>query len=102
LFKDVSVRASITFCDFILSKLIISPYYKPYYKTESCQVTHRQYVMSGRVRVKMNDGSEEKYGPGDVTYIPPGHNAWVVGNEPYTGIDFGTVDMFSKNYVAAP
>ena len=50
----------------------------------------------------MNDGSEEEYGPGDVTYIPPGHNAWVVGNEPYTGIDFGTVDMFSKNYVAAP
>ena len=75
---------------------------KPIVKTESCQVTHRQYVMSGRVRVKMNDGSEEEYGPGDVTYIPPGHNAWVVGNEPYTGIDFGTVDMYSKNYVAAP
>jgi hypothetical protein len=50
---------------------------KPIVRTESCQVTHRQYVMSA-------------------------HNAWVVGNEPYTGIDFGTVDMFSKNYVAAP
>jgi mannose-6-phosphate isomerase-like protein (cupin superfamily) len=46
---------------------------KPTVKTESCQVTHRQYVMSGRVRFKMNDGSEEEYGPGDVTYIPPGH-----------------------------
>ena len=44
---------------------------KPIAKTESCQTTHRQYVMSGRVRVKMNDGSEEEYGPGDVTYIPP-------------------------------
>jgi hypothetical protein len=33
---------------------------------------------------------------------PPGHNAWVVGNEPYTGIGVGTVDMFSKNYVEAP
>jgi mannose-6-phosphate isomerase-like protein (cupin superfamily) len=75
---------------------------KPIAKTESCQATHRQYVMSGRVRVKMNDGSEEEYGPGDVTYIPPGHNAWVVGNEPYTAMDFGTVDIYAKNYVAAP
>ncbi len=44
--------------------------------------------MSERVRVEMNDGSEEEYGPGDVTYSPPGHNAWVVVNEPYIGIDF--------------
>jgi mannose-6-phosphate isomerase-like protein (cupin superfamily) len=73
---------------------------KPIAKTESCQATHRQYVMSGRVRVKMNDGSEEEYGPGDVTYIPPGHNAWVVGNEPYIGIDFGTVDIYAKDYVS--
>jgi quercetin dioxygenase-like cupin family protein len=50
----------------------------------------------------MNNGSEEEYGPGDVTYIPPGHNAWVVGNEPYTGIDFGTVDIYATDYVAAP
>ena len=69
---------------------------KPIVKTESCQATHRQYVMSGRVRVKMNDGSEEEYGPGDVTYIPPGHNAWVVGNEPYTGIEFETMDNYAK------
>lgn len=65
---------------------------KPFVKTETCQATHRQYVMSGRVRVKMNDGSEEEYGPGDVTYIPPGHNAWVH----YTAMDFGTVDIYAK------
>jgi len=69
---------------------------KPIVKTESCQATHRQYVMSGRVRVKMNDGSEEEYGPGDVTYIPPGHNAWVVGNEPYTGVEFESMDTYAK------
>ena len=56
--------------------------------------------MSGRVRVKMNSGSEEEYGLGDVTYIPPGHHAWVVGNEPYTAIDFGTVDIYAKDYVS--
>jgi mannose-6-phosphate isomerase-like protein (cupin superfamily) len=73
---------------------------KPIVKTESCQATHRQYVMSGRVRVKMNDGSEEEYGAGDVIYIPPGHKAWIVGDEPYTGIDFGTVDIYAKDYVS--
>jgi quercetin dioxygenase-like cupin family protein len=51
--------------------------------------------MSGRVRGKMNHGSEEEYGPGDVTYIQPGHNAWVVGNEAYTAIDFGAKDYVS-------
>ena len=48
----------------------------------------------------MNDGSEEEYGAGDVIYIPPGHKAWVVGDEPYTGIDFGTVDIYAKDYVS--
>src|SRR5947209_20482881 len=66
---------------------------KPIVKTESCQATHRQYVMSGRVRVKMNDGSEEEYGVGDVTYIHSGHKSWVDSDEPYTEIYLGTVDI---------
>ncbi|MGC2572312.1 MAG: cupin domain-containing protein [Candidatus Nitrosopolaris sp.] len=69
---------------------------KPIAKTESCQASHTQYVISGRIRIKMKDGNEEEYGPGDVAYIPPGHNAWVVGNDPYTGIDFGTMDKYAK------
>lgn len=36
----------------------------------------------------MDDGSEEEFGPGDTAIIPPGHNAWVVGNEPVVGIYF--------------
>lgn len=44
----------------------------------------------------MNDGSEEEYGPGDVAYIPPGHNAWVVGNVPYIGIEFGSKANYAK------
>jgi quercetin dioxygenase-like cupin family protein len=44
----------------------------------------------------MNDGTEEEYGPGDVAYIPPGHSAWVVGNEPYVGIEFGTAANYAK------
>jgi len=69
---------------------------KPIAKTESCQFSHIQYVVSGRVRVKMNDGSEEEYGPGDVASIPPGHNTWVVGNEPYTGIEFKSLETYAK------
>ena len=55
-----------------------------------------QYVLSGRIRIKMNDGSEEEYGPEDVLYVPPGHNAWVVGNEPYVGIEFATSANYAK------
>lgn len=44
-------------------------------------------MISGRMRIKMDDGSEEEFGPGDVSHIPPGHNAWVVGNEPCSNRD---------------
>jgi quercetin dioxygenase-like cupin family protein len=52
-------------------------YLEPGWSWEKC--VKPQYVISGRIRVKMNDGNEEEYGAGDVAYIPPGHNAWVVG-----------------------
>ena len=61
---------------------------KPIMKTESCQEPHTQYVISGRVRVKMDDGAEEEFGPGDVGYVPPGHKTWIVGNEPYVAVEF--------------
>ncbi|MGB8933835.1 MAG: cupin domain-containing protein [Candidatus Nitrosopolaris sp.] len=70
---------------------------KPLAKSESCLASHTQYVISGRIRFKMNDGEEEEYGPGDLAYIPPGqpgHKAWVLGNEPFKGMEFGTIDLF--------
>ena len=67
---------------------------KPLVKSQSCQASHTHYVISGRIRFKMNDGNEEEYGPGDLAYIPPGHNAWIVGNDPYTGLELGTMDLF--------
>src|SRR5438093_3709559 len=69
---------------------------KPIAKTESCQAPHRQYIISGRIRIKMDDGSEEEYGPGDVGYVPPGHNAWVVGNEPLVAIDFTGMKEYAE------
>ena len=61
---------------------------KPIVKTDSCQAPHTQYLISGRIKVAMDDGSEEEFGPGDAAVIPPGHNAWVVGSEPVMAIDF--------------
>jgi uncharacterized protein DUF861 len=69
---------------------------KPIAKTESCQVPHTSYMISGRMRIKMDDGSEEEFGPGDVNHIPPGHNAWVVGNEPVVAIGIEGVTDFAK------
>jgi len=62
---------------------------KPIAGTELCQAPHFMYQMSGRMRVVLADGSEMESGPGDVTVIPPGHDAWVVGNEPVVVIDWG-------------
>jgi hypothetical protein len=57
-------------------------------KTDSCQAPHTQFHISGRLHVKMDDGTEMEFGPGDVGVVPPGHDAWVVGNEPVVVIDF--------------
>jgi len=70
---------------------------KPLVKTESCQQTHTGYIISGRMRVRMNDGTELEAGPGDVAYIPPGHDAWIVGNEPCIGIDFTGAKTYARS-----
>jgi EutQ-like cupin domain len=70
---------------------------KPIVKTDSCQAPHTQYIISGRIKVVMDDGAEEECGPGDAAVIPPGHNAWVVGNEPVVGIDFTGLKEYAKN-----
>jgi uncharacterized RmlC-like cupin family protein len=61
---------------------------KPIVNTSSCELPHTQYVISGRLRVRMDDGTEQESGPGEALYVPPGHDAWVVGNEPFVAVDF--------------
>ena len=61
---------------------------KPIVNTNSCQMTHTGYTISGRMRVRMDDGTEQEFGPGDAMYVPPGHDAWVVGNQPFVAVDF--------------
>ncbi|MEO3828488.1 cupin domain-containing protein [Actinomadura sp. B10D3] len=56
--------------------------------TDLCEVHHNGYIVSGRLRILMRDGAEGELGPGDVFVIPPGHDAWVVGDEPCVALDF--------------
>jgi ethanolamine utilization protein EutQ (cupin superfamily) len=68
---------------------------RPLVNTSSCQAPHTEYFISGRLKVVMDDGTEE-FGPGDAAVIPPGHNSWVVGNEPVIAVDFTGAKDFAK------
>jgi uncharacterized RmlC-like cupin family protein len=69
---------------------------KPQAQTELCECSHLVYGVSGRMRVRMADGSETELGPGDVAWIPPGHDAWVVGSEPAVAIDVMGAEEYAR------
>lgn len=73
-----------------------SKHVKPIAGTESCEVPHQGYVISGRMTVRMNDGEEITFGAGDVMDIPPGHDGWVVGEEPCVVIDWQGMTDYAK------
>jgi hypothetical protein len=61
---------------------------RPIAKTDSCQAPHFQYHISGKLVIRMDDGTEITAGPGDITSLPKGHDAWVVGTEPVVLVDW--------------
>ena len=69
---------------------------KPIAGTDLCQAGHFLYQISGRMVVRLADGSEMESGPGDIAVIPPGHDAWVVGNEPVVAIDWSGAANYAK------
>ena len=69
---------------------------KPLVQTESCEAAHLQYHVSGRLHVVMDDGSEQEFGPGDVSYLPPGHDAWVVGKDPVVVVDISGMRDYAR------
>ncbi len=73
-----------------------SEHVKPIAGTQSCEAPHFQYHVTGRLRIKMDDGTEIEAGPGDVTSLPSGHDAWVVGNEPVVVIDWHGATEYAK------
>ena len=62
--------------------------WQPLFGTSSCQMPHLGVVLSGRIHFEMDDGTILEAGPGDVYSIPPGHDAWVVGEAPVETLDF--------------
>jgi hypothetical protein len=66
---------------------------QPIAKTKSCEAPHFQYHLSGVLKVRMDDGTEIECRPGDVSFLPSGHDAWVVGDQPVVIVDFqGMID----------
>ena len=63
---------------------------KPIAGTDSCQVHHNGFVLSGRMGITMDDGTATEVGPGDVFVCPPGHDAWTVGDVDCVVIDFAS------------
>jgi EutQ-like cupin domain len=68
---------------------------KPIANTDSCEAAHFQYLLSGVLHVRMDDGTEFECRAGDVSLIPPGHDAWVVGDEPVEVVDFQGMSTYA-------
>ena len=87
---------------FTLSRLNFEPGWrwseciKPVVKTDSCQVSHVGYAVSGRLTVRMKDGTQKTIVAGESYTIPPGHDAWVEGNERFVGIEVMSAEQYAK------
>jgi len=69
---------------------------QPIAGTDTCQYHHLGVTLSGRLRAQMADGTELELGPGDVFEIPPGHDAWVIGDEPWVSVDFEAMRTYGR------
>ena len=69
---------------------------KPVVKTHDCQLSHVGYAISGRLTVRLEDGTNKTIVAGESYTIPPGHDAWVEGNERFVGIEVMTADQYAK------
>ena len=75
---------------------------RPLVGTASCQVAHQAVVISGRLRVKMDNGEERELAAGDAHVVGPGHDAWVVGDEPCVILDYSGASQGSARVAACP
>jgi hypothetical protein len=73
-----------------------SDHVKPIAGTELCEAPHFQYHVAGKLHVLMADGTEFDAGPGDVTALPQGHDAWVVGDEAVVLVDWWGASNYAK------
>jgi hypothetical protein len=74
-----------------------SEHVKPIAGTDLCEAPHFQYHVQGTLHVLMADGTEFDARPGDVTALPQGHDAWVVGDEPVVVVDWYGASNYAKD-----
>ena len=88
--------------DFVIGRMVHEPgwqwtsHVRPIAGTERCMYHHLGYVVSGRLHVEMEDGTETVIGPKEIFEIPPGHDATVVGDEPWIAIDFRGARSYAR------
>jgi hypothetical protein len=86
----------------VVGRLVLEPGWrwsadvKPIAGTEWCEAPHFQYLVSGRLHVRMKDGKEFDLEPGSVSHLPSGHDAWVLGNEPVVLVDWFGASQYAK------
>jgi uncharacterized cupin superfamily protein len=73
-----------------------SSHVKPIAKTEFCEARHFSYQLSGRLHIAMKDGTEFETRPGEISYLPSGHDAWVIGDEPVVLVDWSGATEYAK------
>jgi quercetin dioxygenase-like cupin family protein len=73
-----------------------SEHVQPVAGTASCEAPHFQYHLAGQLAIRMDDGDEFIARPGDITALPSGHDAWVVGNEPVVTVDWFGASNYAK------
>jgi hypothetical protein len=85
-----------------IGRLVLSPgwrwssHVKPIAGTELCEAPHFQYHVAGTLRIAMADGTQFDAGPGAVTSLPSGHDAWVVGDEDVIVVDWFGASNYAK------
>lgn len=93
--------------DFVIGRMIMEPDWnwhddvRPIAGTDRCMYHHLGYVISGVLRVQMEDGTEADIGPNEMFEIPPGHDAWVMGDEPWVAVDFRGARSYARPVVAS-
>lgn len=91
---DKTTLAVVQLGDATVARLTLQPGWrwsecvKPVAGTESCQAPHLGYLVSGRLHVAADDGTEVDLSAGNAYRIAPGHDAWVLGDEPVVGLEF--------------
>lgn len=92
---EKSSATTVRIGELVVGRLTLEPgwswaaHVRPIAGTTSCRFHHVGFVVSGEMRGRMDDGTEFTMGPGDVFDIPPGHDNWVVGNEPMVALVWG-------------